>query len=192
MIIVLKDNNIIITSAVLESLRAGDHEAYKKVFVYYKAPIENFLIKLLGSREDGAEVAQEVFVQLWVKRETIISSKGIKALLFTMAKNSALNYIRRKRKFDDVSSDIEHQYHDLAGELPDDMITTTEIRLLIESVINDMPEKRRQIYRSLLQDEKPESIAMQMDMPVENVYNHISRARKTINDLLTKLDIHTR
>lgn len=44
-----------VTVELLEALRDGDHEAYKTVYLHYRGPIENFLYKLLRSREEAEE-----------------------------------------------------------------------------------------------------------------------------------------
>ena len=54
-----------VTVELLEALRDGDHEAYKTVYLHYRGPIENFLYKLLRSREEAEEIAQHVFMTLW-------------------------------------------------------------------------------------------------------------------------------
>jgi len=57
-----------VTVELLEALRDGDHEAYKTVYLHYRGPIENFLYKLLRSREEAEEIAQHVFMTLWERR----------------------------------------------------------------------------------------------------------------------------
>lgn len=180
------NSNDIITTQVLERLRSGDHDAYKEVFVHYKMALENFLSKLLGSAEEGRKTTQDVFVALWTKREMIIPEKGIKPLLFTMAKNAAFNHIRRKKTTGGIM-EKQTQYLDAdSGVSSDDDMTAENTRLLTEIAVERMPEKRKKIYQMLLEDIRPEEIALRMHITIDNVYNHISRARKAIQDILTK------
>ena len=64
-----------VTVELLEALRDGDHEAYKTVYLHYRGPIENFLYKLLRSREEAEEIAQHVFMTLWERRAELDPSK---------------------------------------------------------------------------------------------------------------------
>ena len=89
-----------VTVELLEALRDGDHEAYKTVYLHYRGPIENFLYKLLRSREEAEEIAQHVFMTLWERRAELDPSKNIRTLLYTIARNAVVNLFKRQRVFE--------------------------------------------------------------------------------------------
>ncbi len=75
--------------------------------------------KLLGDESSAADIAQEVFIKVWEKRDAL-NTEYPSSLLWRMATNLCLNHIRdRKRRGEDISAnemltqiacaeDIEH------------------------------------------------------------------------------------
>jgi RNA polymerase sigma factor (sigma-70 family) len=52
----------------------------------------------VDSEDDAADIVQDVFVNVWHKRESLNPEGHIEAYLFTTAKNLALNWKRNRRK----------------------------------------------------------------------------------------------
>lgn len=74
----------VVTPELLGSLRDGSHEVFQTVYVHYRGPIENFLYRLLRSREEAEEIVQNVFMVLWERRAELDPAKNIKTLLYTI------------------------------------------------------------------------------------------------------------
>lgn len=133
-----------VTVELLEALRDGDHEAYKTVYLHYRGPIENFLYKLLRSREEAEEIAQHVFMTLWERRAELDPSKNIRTLLYTIARNAVVNLFKRQRVFEKYQKMQDPGEQDLlTGE---DLLIAQEKELLIELAVKNMPPMRRKIF----------------------------------------------
>jgi len=95
--------------AVVARLRDGDESALVLLIDRYFAPLTAFVAAILGSRDAAQDVAQETFVRVWERRETIDPSRGIKALMYTLAKHAAFNDLKyrhvRKRHQDRLRED---------------------------------------------------------------------------------------
>ena len=173
----------VITREVVEALRAGDHNAYAKVFLYYQSPLENFILKLTGSREDAEELFQEVFIDLWEKRAKIDPSKNIKSYLYTIAKNAALNHNRAKGKFNGLITGYEFTVvEDVIAA--DSEIITRETQLLLEIAVGNMPHLRSEIYKMYLDGLSYDEIADKIGISKGNVQRQISNARKDVSELI--------
>ena len=168
-----------VTVELLEALRDGDHEAYKTVYLHYRGPIENFLYKLLRSREEAEEIAQHVFMTLWERRAELDPSKNIRTLLYTIARNAVVNLFKRQRVFEKYQKMQDSGEQDLlTGE---DLLIAQEKELLIELAVKNMPPMRRKIFEmSRQQNLSHEEIAQHLDTSKHNVANHLSQAMKKI------------
>ena len=172
-----------VTVELLEALRDGDHEAYKTVYLHYRGPIENFLYKLLRSREEAEEIAQHVFMTLWERRAELDPSKNIRTLLYTIARNAVVNLFKRQRVFEKYQKMQDSGEQDLlTGE---DLLIAQEKELLIELAVKNMPPMRRKIFEmSRQQNLSHEEIAQHLDTSKHNVSNHLSQALKKIKRTL--------
>lgn len=174
-----------ITAKLLGELRDGDHEAYNVVYRHYRDSIVNFLFKLLRSREDAEEIAQNVFMALWERRAELDPQKNIRTLLYTIARNAVMNQFKRQKVFEKYLklSDAD----DTESLTAEDILIARERELLIEFTVGKMPSKRRKIYEmSRRENLSNEDIAQRLDTSRQNVANHLSQALRQIRHALVR------
>jgi len=128
----------------IEALRGGDHRAFERVFDAFFGRVKAFIFGYVKSVADAEELAEEVFVGLWMNRAALDPSRSFGAYLHTVARNSALNFLRRKF--------VRDRYADAPavegeGATPEEEIVARETALLIEMAVERMPAQRREIYR---------------------------------------------
>ena len=172
-----------VTPDVVVSLRNGRHEAFDAVYLYYKKPVTAFIGKLIGSADDTEEIVQEVFVNVWAKREQIDPGKNIRNYLFTIAKNTALKRLYRNNVLDRGLDGCELDIPETADT--EAMLRERDITLLVEIAVSRMPEMRRRVFELYrCGNMSNEDIASELNISKENAQKHLSRARKDIKDLL--------
>lgn len=172
-----------ITRDTIVDLRLGKCEAYDIVYRTYKRLLEEFLTKLMDSREDAKEIIQDVFVNLWIKREQIDPDKNFKTYLFTIARNAAFNYFDSKRYFKGVSADLELLYI-TDGTTPDQFVIAKETEFLINLAVKNMPLLRRKVYQLKYDGLSYEEISRRLHISEESARKHLSRARMNIKALM--------
>ena len=99
-----------ITLKLLPRIQNGDLKAFEQLYDLYKVQVFNFCYSILKSNADSQEVVQDTFLKIWQSRgqfEEVVSFNGF---LYRIAKNLALNKIRRKSGqpiyFDDLKDDL--------------------------------------------------------------------------------------
>lgn len=169
---------------VLEAMKTGDPGAYKRIYVSYYTHIRNFLNKLLGSMEDANDIAQEVFITLWEKRENIDSQKNIKSYIFTIARHKAYRHLTDKKSltFEDSDPRTLEALLDNAGAT--DKVDTEEIQLLVEIAMLNMPRQQRAVISLSLEGKTNDEIAKELGTTKAVVKQQLYIARKDISELL--------
>jgi len=74
--------------------QSGDMEAFATLVERYERPVVNFCQRMLGSREDAEDVAQESFVRVFRYLNRLTPDAKFSTLLFGIARNLTLNFIR--------------------------------------------------------------------------------------------------
>lgn len=172
-----------ITVKLLGALRNGDHAAYNVVYRHYRDLIVNLIFKMLRSREDAEEIAQNVFMALWERRAELDPQKNIRTLLYTIARNAVMNQFKRQKVFEKYLklSDAD----DTENLTAEDILIARERECLIETTVGKMPSKRRKIYEmSRRENLSNEDIAQRLDTSRQNVANHLSQALRQIRHAL--------
>lgn len=128
------------------------------------------------------DLAQEVFVTVWEKRETI---KTPVPFLFTCARNAALKYLSNhsKQKFISTNDNDLHDLQFLAQE-DDDTIEYFERLEKISVLINRLPPQCKDVVKKIYFEKKKISVvAQEMALSVNTIKTHIKIAKKNISIL---------
>jgi RNA polymerase sigma-70 factor (ECF subfamily) len=131
------------------------------------------------------EIVSELFVKLWLKRESLPAIKNIRAYLFVSTKRLSLNYLRQRQLPQLYINDIDTE---LCVNLrnPEDQMLSEEELLKIKNAIENLPEKCRLVF--LLVKEKGlkyKEVASALDISEKMVEKHISTALKKLRKELT-------
>ncbi len=173
-----------IAPGVLDAVRNGDHDAFKKVYLHYVTPLKNFMTVLLRDEEEAKEMTQEVFVRLWEKRDAINPAKSVKGLIYTMARNCALNYFEHKKVIDKYNLlAVAASEQELSS---DEIVIAKETAILTKIAVARMPAQRKRIFEmSHDQGLSNQEIAQQLNLSKNTVDNHLAAARKDLKEVLT-------
>ena len=130
---------------LVKKLKEGDSFAFEVLFYKYRNKVKGFAVKLVPTQVDPEEIVQEVFVKLWLKKETVDPEKEFQSYLFSIAKNLILDHLKSavNRKLYFVG---EHFQQDL---LIDDGLESSlaeDAEEKLQKLINEIPERRREIF----------------------------------------------
>lgn len=168
----------------IEALYNGDRKAFEKIFLTYFDKIKWFLNGFLKSESEAEELTQDIFVKLWINRQSINSQKPFDTYLYTIARNTALNYLKHKL----VEEKFKSSYSSLNSDLEcgsDEILFAKEINLLVEMALCKMPLQRRRIYQMSRHDScSNEDIALQLGISKRTVENQLSLAIKELKGVI--------
>ena len=126
----------------IEGLWNGDHKAFETVFLTYYNKTKAFIYGYVKSESDAEELAEDLFVNLWINRQAINTAKSFDAYLYTIARNAAINYLNHKYIHLAYTNNFQP---DEAGSTSEEDLIAKELGLLIDDLVNKMPEQRKQI-----------------------------------------------
>jgi RNA polymerase sigma-70 factor, ECF subfamily len=136
-------------------VKAGDETSFALLLQRYRSPLVNFLYRMVRSREQAEDLAQEVFLRVYRAREEYVPSAKFTTWLFRIATNLALNSVRDTRyQRLEVSIDApvtvdaedgEEKLLDVAEKHPNiEQHLVEEVRVeMIKHAIDKLPEKQR-------------------------------------------------
>jgi RNA polymerase sigma-70 factor (ECF subfamily) len=130
-------------------VREGDEVSFALLLERHRAPVVNFLYRMVQNRAVSEELAQEVFLRVYRSRETYEATAKFTTWLFRIATHLALNCIRdgkKEKRNESLSEELiegaERQVADRQPSVEQAMIHQArlgEIRKAIEA----LPEKQR-------------------------------------------------
>ncbi|KAA5270345.1 RNA polymerase sigma-70 factor [Bacteroides faecis] len=156
---------------------------YETVFIAYYNNTKAFIDGYIKSESDAEELTEDLFVNLWINHSSIDASRSFNAYLHTIARNAAINYLKHKYVHDTyLNNNQEIEYSSTSEE---DFIAK-ELGLLIDELVEKMPEQRRMIY-TLSRNEglSNAEIAERLDTTKRNVESQLSLALKEIRKVIS-------
>ena len=175
-----------IEKLVLEALDRGGEEGIELLFKHYYGFVASQVFRILPNKFTTDDICQEVFLDLWKRRETSKNIHSLKGYLRKTAVNRALNFIRDQKKHQHQSTD--HLQRMAAGETNHNIgIETDELRQVLQKEIMDLPEKCRQVFiLSRYEDKSYKEIAAELSISEKTVENQISKALKRLREVVKK------
>jgi len=167
----------------------SENNTVETLFKQYYNPLYNFVNSKISNSEDSKEIVQDVFVKLWNAKEKIdLNSPTIKSYLYTMARNTMIDAIRKRKDQSDVDIDNLDSGSiaiDDSAEL-DPFVIRSEIMRSLEV----LKPKTREIFKlNKLQGYTYGEIAQHMNISVRTVEDNMSRAFGLLREELKKNEI---
>ena len=154
-------------------------ELFKENFSQLCGFAQSYIYDLDSSKE----IVQDVFINLWQKKESIDLSKSIKSYLYTSVKNRCLNYIRDNKKFRSKVLDVDIADYDYSFD--SDFLVENELQTKITDILNSLPKKCKQVFElSRYENLKNKEIAEKLDISVKTVEAQMTKALKIFKENL--------
>jgi len=82
----------------VQQFKAGDDEAFSRIFRTCASSLFGTALRILGDRGLSEDVVQEAFVRLYRMRRRLEPEKSVGALLVRMTVNLAIDTLRRRKR----------------------------------------------------------------------------------------------
>lgn len=86
----------------IRSMNRGDRDGLREVYEEYVSYIYGIVRQLLQTREEAEDVTSDFFIRLWEKSASYRSGSGHKGWMATIARNLAIDYIRKRKREEPV------------------------------------------------------------------------------------------
>lgn len=103
--------------ATVTAMKSGDQSALAELYDRYSSIVYAVALRVLGDTGAAEDVLQEVFLQLWRNPGAFDAARGnLGAWLAVIARNRAIDSLRKRRPETDIEDVVVSVSPDLAGE----------------------------------------------------------------------------
>jgi RNA polymerase sigma-70 factor (ECF subfamily) len=126
-------------AGLVSAIRSGDQSAMAALYDRYSSIVYSVALRVLGDTGAAEDVLQDVFMQLWRNPGVFDSNRGsLGAWLAVIARNRAIDALRKRRPENDIEDVVLSVETDLAAEA--DRARAAE---KVRSVLGTMPGPQR-------------------------------------------------
>ena len=155
--------------------RIGQHDenAMEALFRRYSGPVYSVALRVLHDSGQAEDVMQEVFLQLWRNSTAFVEERGsLGAWLVVIARNRAIDQLRRRRPADSVEDVVLASSVNVAGEAERNVMMEK-----VRRVLNDLPaEQRKSLELAYFEGLSHSEIASRTGDPLGTVKTRIRQA----------------
>lgn len=180
----MANQNLHTDQELFRQIAEGDEHAFREIFYRYGAIIHPFILRMVKNEAVGREIVQEVFLRLWLKRETLAGIGNPSAWIYRVASNLALTHLRRRQLEARVLQGLrDTQPADPAHEA----LLMKELETLIHRAVEGLPPQRQKIFRlSREQGMSRKEIARHLHISENTVKNQLMISLKCIQEFIKK------
>jgi RNA polymerase sigma-70 factor, ECF subfamily len=167
----------------------GDKNAYGELVLKYQKRLFRFILMMLGQRDATEDIVQEAFVNGYLALNSFDSEKPFYPWMATIARNLALNRIKKTEKEKPAS-----EYEDLIETAPDfadnplERIIEQENEKRLAEAVAALPEQYRTVFLlRTFEKLSYDDIAKQLDIAPGTVDSRLHRAREKLVQMLKDL-----
>ena len=157
---------------ILRKVANGDEPAFKQLFLEWQPFLSSHIYRITESRELTEEIVQDIFLKIWLTRETLDKIENFKAYLVVVSRNQALNVLRQR-----AAMARQHKVWEMEQK-PDGPPDPHSIYYtLIDEAINNLSPRQKEVYLLHRHERlKYSEVANRLKLSRETVKTHLQQA----------------
>lgn len=165
---------------------------FENFYIIWYSRVKYFARDYVLSEEEAENIAQDVFLEFYQKRDSLDFHINVIAYLFTSVKNKCIDYLRRKLLEQEAAAKIQEEF-DLSFRMKFDSLeafnleglSEDNIKNIIEKALESLPERCREIFvMSKIEGKKQKEIAEELGVSVKTIECQMTIAYKKLREEL--------
>lgn len=164
----------------------GDVSAYTQFFNAYWKRIFANAQQFTKDPELAQDLAQEVFLKIWLKREQLYKVDNLEGYLYAIARNIFLDHLKKK-VLDTSNSQYLETWFAETSQTIQQKLEFEELEALVQKAIAQLPPQMQTAFKlSRFEGLTHEEIASQMNISKVTSQSYIVRALTNIRKILSE------
>jgi RNA polymerase sigma-70 factor, ECF subfamily len=167
---------------LLTRVKDGDQQAMTELFDRYSGMVYSVALRVLNDPGQAEDVMQEIFFQVWRNPDAFVAGRGsLGAWLAVMARNRAIDSLRRRRPTDSVDDVVLASSSDLGSE-----VERNRMMEKVRGVLKDLPmEQQKSVELAFFEGLTHSEIAARTGDPLGTVKTRIRSALMTLRKAIS-------
>lgn len=164
----------------IERINSKQRDAFHELFREFYQALVMYAMKYVTAQEEAEDIVQDVFVNVWEKKEEFLSYQSFRVFLYRSVRNTCLNVTKHKQvekkyaAYKEIHAEVlEDEEYDWVRE---------EIYRELFKVIDELPLRCREVFLLSLDGYKNEEIAARLNITLLTVKTQKKKALRYIRE----------
>lgn len=168
---------------------AGNEVALDYYFKLHYHPLRYFACSIIHEPMEAEDIVAGCFSKLWEKRSDFSNSENIKGFLYVSCRNYCFQFLRNLKRRN-VAQQLYFEQLEQSERNVLNEIIEAELLNLLEKEIILLPGRCSEVFRLLyFEGKNTVEIALQLDLSVQTIRNHKTRALELLKTAFLKRGI---
>jgi RNA polymerase sigma-70 factor (ECF subfamily) len=167
---------------VVRGLREDDPDSLERLMAAHRQRLVRYAEGILEGNGNGEDAVQEAFFRLWTHRRSLTVSGSLRAFLYTLTRNAAIDERRRSAR---RAVAARAAGTPAPPPSPLDAAVVSELAGAAATAVSTLPARRREVFtRARLEGCTHREIAVAMGLSPQTVANQMSAAMASLRQNL--------
>src|ERR1035437_5277189 len=169
----------------------GDKDVFNEIVNRYLKLVYKFVYRLIGNEKEAEDISQVIFLKTWKNIRKFDTEKTFKTWIFSIAKNTSIDYLRKRKDIPMSLFDNEQGGNviedNLTSEEPDasEIFSLAQDKNQVQAIMNKLSIIQKEvIILKYVNEMSLSEIAVILDIPVDTAKSHHRRALIKMRSLL--------
>lgn len=164
---------------LFDALTKGNWPALRELYDRYWNELFQTAYRKIQSREVAEELVQDLFINLWERREAL-DVKHPQGYLHTAIRYAVIDYIRLNARQSDFV-EFQEAFSSLNYNALEEELSYNDLVYRVEDELRKMPEKTQEVFRlSRFEGQSIREISDQLSLTPKAIEYHLSKALKIL------------
>jgi RNA polymerase sigma-70 factor (family 1) len=161
-------------------IKNGNAQAFRELYNRYKESVFLMVYRRVRDEEESKDIVQEIFLKLWLGRESLVELDNLDYYLFGTARNKIISHYRKNEVKLRAEGSLIAQLDHLESSADQDILMD-ELNSKIQEVVDRLPPTMKACYHlSRSEGKKIKEIASNLNLSEQTVRNNISEALRRL------------
>lgn len=177
-----KGRKLELDKTLVENFKSGDVKSFEQIFNALYKVLVNYAQGMLRDWDEAEDKVQQVFVNLWEKKEVLDVHTSLRAYLYKAVHNACLNRIKQEKVRTEHAKVIQMTQNNNSTQHG---VEEKELRLKIDEALNLLPEQCGRIFKMSRFDQlKYQEIADELGLSLKTIENQMTKALRIMREQL--------
>lgn len=174
----------------IKRIQEGDTAAFACILDRYSRPVHSLILKVVRSKEDAEELAQDVFLKVFRHLGSFKGDSSFSTWIYRIAYNTAISHTRKKKnewlaiEESMIANVSEEEVKEALGQTDN-----SEQMAMLDAALEQLPpDERALILLFYMEGKSIEEIAVITELSVSNVKTKLYRIRKKLLVLIKEME----
>lgn len=172
--------------------KAGDQEAFEQLVLDNQNRVYSLTVRLVGDREEGADLAQEAFFKAWQGLSSFQGESSFSTWVYRLATNVCIDCLRRRKRRREVEDAVSLDDEEAGWAEPVDwsqdpqrQLERAELSRAVSRGLEALPEHHKNVLvMRELSGLSYQEIGRALELDMGTVKSRIARARLALRKIL--------